>query len=188
MIKAINIRNKTERKKIPNDKPGLYTWWAEESDYSLLLNKLEINKSSIDQYVKRNGSLVCIYVGMTAQPLRSRLDSHVNRHSRASIFNYGLSTLRRSIASVVTGNLYDKKGTDEFINRLYIEFKTFDYPLKAKKTKEDIEKIETEFMKTNLCILNLKDNNHEKAADIILKLTTMRSNAMIKARKEAHKA
>lgn len=179
MIDAHDLRNRDNLLKIPNDKPGLYTWWAEEKDFQYLLERLGVAKDDIDEYVIKENGLYCIYVGIAVnESIRSRLNWHVNDSHTSSRVKHGtLSTLRQSISSLVLRNQYDKEGTDRFIDKLKIDFTVYDSPIKCCKSKASIGDKEREMLRKNLFILNIKDNNHPCAIDIKRKLKQIRKES-----------
>lgn len=123
MINAVDLRNKKELKRIDN-KPGYYKWWANKSELKFILDKLSVKFETVESAIEEKDGLFCIYVGIAVkESVRDRLDWHVNdKHSEAQVRNGTLSTLRQSISSLVSQNQYDKKGTNDFIDKLKIEY------------------------------------------------------------------
>lgn len=179
MIEAKKLRTKEILNSIPNDKPGLYTWWADEPDYLRLLDRLGVDRSNTDKFVRQTDNLYCIYVGIAVnESIQARLNWHVNDiHNEAKVKYGTLSTLRQSISSLISHNQYDKDGTNEFIDRLQIDYKTYDFPIKNELAKQIIENEEKQMMTDNLYILNIKDNYNEHAKDIKKQLSKLRKES-----------
>lgn len=83
--------------------------------------------------------------------------------------------MRQSISSLLFQNQYEKDGTDEFINGLYIEYFTLDNPIKTAEAEKKLLEIESSYMKNNLYILNIQGNHHPKAKTILSVLSSMRA-------------
>lgn len=179
MIEARRLRFKDELKFIPNDMSGLYFWWAEESEYLRLLEALGVSRTETDPFVRRDGNLFCIYVGIAVnESIRSRLNWHVNdAHTASKVKNGTLSTLRQSISSLIAHNQYDKESTNDFVDKLTIEYRTYNWPVRDKAGKSEIENMEKKMMNENLYILNIRDNKHEKATEIKKSLRKIRKTS-----------
>ena len=88
---------------------------------------------------------------------------------------YGtLSTLRQSIASIVVHNQYDKKATDNFIDKLEVEYFFNDNPIKSTDAKNELTDIEKQLLQEHLRVLNIRDNNHPCAKEIKKELKRLR--------------
>ena len=84
---------------------------------------------------------------------------------------------RQSISSVVAHNQYDKKSTDEYIDKLKVEWFTVDAVIKSHEAKEGLSKIELTLMSEHLYVLNIKDNSFPQAALIKKKLSALRKES-----------
>lgn len=160
-IPAKDLRDKEKLKTIPNDKPGWYRWWAPEEALKQLLDSEFVTKGYFNELkpkmTERDGYYY-IYVGITNDSIRNRLNWHVNDlHTEKRVNNGRLSTLRKSIASLVAGNQFNKQATNEFIDKLTIEY------FAVQLTKDAIEKNEHAEMDRNLLPLNIRDNNYPES-------------------------
>lgn len=160
-IGAIDIRNDFEIE----DKPGYYKWWASKKDFDLLLDKLNVDFESIKDYIEIKDKWYCIYVGIAVkESVHDRLKWNVmDSHSESKVRHGTLSTFRQSLSSILSNNQSDKIATDNFIDKLIIEYYLFDYPIKSSEAKEEIEAIEKDLLQKNLYILNIQDNHHIKS-------------------------
>ena len=50
-VPAYKLRDKNELKKIPNDKPGYYKWWANHDTLQIILDKLNMQFDDIKNYL-----------------------------------------------------------------------------------------------------------------------------------------
>ena len=92
---------------------------------------------------------------------------HINdTHTEAHIKYGTLSTLRQSIASIVAHDQYDKKATDNFIDKLEVEYFFNEQPIKSTSVKNELTGIEKALLQEYLRILNIRDNNHPCAKEI----------------------
>jgi len=164
---------------IPGDRPGYYKWWAEKTDLDILLDGLNLSSQDLLQFIERKQNLYCIYVGIAVnESIRSRLDWHVNDpQTESRVKNGTLSTLRQSISSAVCHNQYDKKGTDDFIDRLFVEYFDVDSRIKSTEAKDIIIAIESKMMSDNLCILNIQGNRHPASIEVKSKLKQVRKES-----------
>ncbi len=171
-IGAIDIRNDFKM----DNNPGYYKWWASKKEFNLLLDKLDIDFESIKDSIEIKDKWYCIYVGIAVkESVHNRLNWHVNdTHSESKVKHGTLSTFRQTLSSILSEDQSDKLATDNFIDKLIIEYCLFDYPIKSIEAKEEIEAIEKELLQKNLYILNIKENYHEKAKPIRKKLTKLR--------------
>lgn len=167
MVKANELRNKTSLSNIP-DQPGYYKWYAERSELDRLLDKLSVNYADIQNYLEVEGGLYCIYVGIAVkESLRKRLNWHINDpHTESRVKNGTLSTLRQSIASLIAANQYDARATNDFIDKLRVEYFPSTNPIGSQEAQVEIHTIERNAMKDHLYILNIQENKHIKAGPI----------------------
>lgn len=188
-VLAKNLRNKEFLNAIPNNMPGWYKWWATEESIELLLNSKYIDKKYLTQILpyltseKFNGvKYYSIYVGIAVKgSIRSRLNWHINQHhTKSSVESGFLSTFRKSISSLVSGNQYDEVATNNTIDKFLIEYHTIDLKSKSPEAKEKIEKIEKEEIQNHVLPINIKDNKNVIVKDFIKELKTVRKRAKIK--------
>lgn len=176
MYKANGFRNKDSLKMIPRDKPGYYKWWASKDDFLRLLSALDVPFEEVKADVEQKDGLWCIYVGIAAkESIRSRINWHINdRHTKSRVEWGTVSTLRKSISSLVAGDQYDKDATDRFIDGLFFEYFPFDGKIGDCYVGCQLHEIERKALLDKLCVLNIQDNGHEKAAEIKKKLKALR--------------
>lgn len=180
-IQASLLRIKENLKRI-SDKPGYYKWWAKKEDVEMLLVKLGINITfeDIEHYIeKKEGmDLYCIYIGIAEkESIRNRLNWHVNQEHKPSAIKSGyLSTLRQSLSSLLSHNQKDEEVTNQFIDKLYIEYFEVD-----EETEGKLREIEKEEMEKHLYILNIQGNHHSKIGEIKKKLRKLRKAGKQKA-------
>lgn len=148
--------------------PGYYKWWANKKDFLKLLSKLGSNFSDIENAVEQKNGDYCIYVGIAVkESIRSRINWHVNDvHDKKRVEKGYLSTLRKSISSVIASNQLAKHETNEFMNRLKVEIFYSNNEIKSAAAKKELEDIEKKLMLKNLYIINIRDNNHPLALNI----------------------
>ncbi len=175
MINASEFR---EEINIEN-KPGYYKWWAKKEEFDFLLNKLNVNYDDIEDSLDIKDDLFCIYVGIAVnESVAKRLDWHINeKHSFSKVKHKYLSTLRQSLSSVISNNQADEMSTNEFIDKLKVEYFLFDYPIKSDEAKSEIKAIENELLEKNLYILNIQDNKHPLAKPIKKTLKKLRKES-----------
>lgn len=178
MIDAVKLRDKSEVKKIEN-KPGYYKWWAEREDFDLILDKLNVNFDTIKDSVEIKDDLYCIYVGIAVkESVGDRLKWHVNdKHTISNVKHGFLSTFRNSISPIISDDLLNKEETDEFIDKLKVEYFLSSYDIKSEDAKNEIETIEKDLLVRNLYVLNLKDNKHPLSKPIKKELRALRKEA-----------
>jgi len=164
-----------DKKKSPKLKeieirPGYYKWWANEKDFRTILSKLGVDFDAIihKNVVERFGDLYCIYVGIAVrESIRARINWHVNdKHNKNRVERGFLSTLRKSISSIVAHNQLAKAETNDFIDRLKVEVFYSNYEIKSSEAKAEIEKIEKDLIQAKLRVLNIRDNEHPSAQSI----------------------
>ena len=128
IVKAIELRDKENLQKIKKA-PGYYKWWANRTELDVILNELNVKFDDIKSSIETQSDKFCIYIGIAVkESIRDRLNWHINDTHTETRVKYGtLSTLRQSIASIVAHDQYDKKATDDFIDKLEVEyfFKSF---------------------------------------------------------------
>ena len=178
MIKASSLRNKDALKTIPS-LPGYYKWWAARPELDVILRALNLNFSDIKTHIETRGNLFCIYVGIAAkESVRDRLNWHVNdKHTASQVIIGTLSTLRQSISSIVSHNQYDKAATDQFIDKLFLEYFYTDSPIKSEAAKTELHAIETKLMSEYLRLLNIQDNHNPLSEPIKAKLKRLRKES-----------
>lgn len=163
---AAYLREKHNLDLIPNNKPGYYKWWADKAALQIILNKLDMNFDAVGAHLEKNGDMYCIYVGVAIkESLKARLDWHINqKHKYNQIKSGTLSTLRQTISSIVSSNMADEIATNEFIDKLTVEYYLYDYPIKSKLAFDEIHRIEQQLLTSNhLYILNIQGNSHPLA-------------------------
>ena len=57
-------------------------------------------------------------------------------------------------------NQYDKEATDNFIDKLEVEYFFNDNPIKSSDAKNELTDIEKQLLQEHLRVLNIRDNNH----------------------------
>lgn len=179
MIEAEKLRNKAVLNNV-SVRPGYYKWWAKKAELDVILSALNAETPEITAALEEKEGLYCIYVGIAVkESLRKRLDWHVNdKHTASKVKNGTLSTLRQSIASIVAHNQYDKKATDAFIDKLYVEWFESKNAVKSEAAKEEIENIEKGLINGRyLRPLNIRDNKHQTAASTVKQLKKLRKES-----------
>ncbi len=172
LIPALFLRDSRYLKQISNDRPGYYKWWAKKEDVEMLLEKLGVDVTFEDiesDIEKKEGlDLYCIYIGIAVnESIRNRLNWHVNqRHSPSAVNSGFLSTLRQSLSSILSHDQMNEEVTNQFIDKLYIEYFIDENDIRSSKAKEKIREIEKKAMKNHLYILNIQGNNHSQARKI----------------------
>lgn len=181
-IKAKELRP-TEQGRSPKlleieTRPGYYKWWAKKSELNDLLKGLGETFSNVKDDIEKEDDLYCIYVGIARTSLRQRLNWHVNdKHTKKRVENGFLSTLRKSLSSVIAKDQYDKDKTNDFIDKLVVEFFYTGYKTKSEESTKKLLSIEKNLIGKNLRILNIMENNHPKAAKIKKRLQELRKEA-----------
>ena len=176
-LAAFELRDKTQFNSIPNDMPGYYKWWAKGRELQTILNKLGISFSEIETSLERDGDFYCIYVGVAIkESIRKRLNWHINQVNKSSNVKSGtLSTLRQTISSIVGENMLDNQATNDFIDKLVVEFHPVDLPIKSQLAKEYIHKIESNLLSgEHFYVLNIQENRHKLATEFGSKSTLMK--------------
>ena len=179
MISAKQLREKIDIE----EKPGYYKWWAQKNEFDYLLKKLNINFEDIEDSLEIKDNLYCIYVGIAVnESVADRLNWHINdKHSLSKVKHKTLSTLRQTISSIISNNQADEAGTNEFIDKLKVEYYLLDYQIKSEKAKSEIKAIEDDLLQKKLYILNIQDNHHPLSKPIKIKLKKLRKDSNAKA-------
>ena len=171
-VNAVALRDKMNLNAIPDDKPGYYKWWANKDELLIILDKLNMQFDDIANSLERKDGKYCIYVGVAIkESIRKRLNWHVNdKHTDNRVKNGTLSTLRKSIVSLVGDDAFDKAATNEFIDRLDIEYYSSDNPIKSQAAMVELHTIEKDLLSGKyLYILNIQENKHALAPKQLLK-------------------
>ena len=178
MIKASSLRDKEHLKSI-SALPGYYKWWAAQSELDVILKALNINFSDINNALEIKDGLFCIYVGIAVkESVRARLDWHVNdKHTASQVLNGTLSTLRQSISSIVAGNQSDKEATNNFIDKLYVEYFYCNEPIKSEAAKISLHETEKKLLAEYLRVLNIQENHHPLSMPIKTALKELRKQS-----------
>lgn len=183
LIPAFFLRDNRYLKQISNDRPGYYKWWAKKEDVEMLLEKLGVDVTFEDiesDIEKKEGmDLYCIYIGIAVnESIRNRLNWHVNQgHTSSAVKSGFLSTLRQSLSSILSHDQMNEEVTNQFIDKLYIEYFIDENDIRSPKAKEKIREIEKKAMKKHLYILNIQGNNHSQARKIKKILRKLRKDS-----------
>jgi len=185
IIQAKHLRNSDELKNVPDNRPGWYRWWTQEEEVRALLNSRFISRAYFDDLIsvlrKGDGALrdyYYVYTGITVKDsIRSRLNWHINQHHTDSAVHSGrLSTLRQTIASLVAGNQWDEAATNNFIDKMTVEYFPVEYPIKSEKAKAFLEDNEKKEMRDNVLPLNIQNNKRVEVYDFIHDLKDARKS------------
>ena len=185
-ILAKELRNPSHLKEVPKDMPGWYSWWAPEEAIKMLLNSSYISNKYLSNLLSHltikniNGkNYYYIYVGIAVkESIQRRLNWHINQHhTKSSVESGFLSTLRKSISSLLAFNQYDEYITNDFINMLIVEYHPVNLPIKSNEAKEKIESIEKKEIANNVLILNIKGNKNALVKDYLKELKKVRKNS-----------
>jgi hypothetical protein len=104
------------------------------------------------------------------------LDWHINqRHTEGAVQNGTLSTLRQSLSSLVAGDQYNEAATNDFIDKLLIEYFPVEYEIKSTEAKIFLEENERNEMSSHVLILNIKDNKRLEVKDFRKDLSRLRT-------------
>lgn len=187
-VYAKDLRKKENLLKIP-DKPGLYKWWASQKALEELLNynKINLDKDYINSIIENlttyetidGEKYYYVYVGIAVnESVRKRIDWHINQHHTPSAVNSGfLSTLRKSISSLIVQDQFNESKTNELIDMLKVEYITIDSKIHSLEAKEKLHSKENEEMKNNVLPLNIKGNKNEKLKEYKKQLMKLRKEA-----------
>lgn len=175
MINACDLRQKDNLLKIEK-KAGFYKWYAEKAELNFILQKLGVSFADIQSALEIKNNLYCIYVGIAAkESVRERLNWHINqKHTESNVRHGTLSTLRQSIASIVSQRQGDEKSTNHFIDKLKLEYFVVDDAIKSENAQKNLIQTEEDLMKNHLYVLNIQKNYHPLASPIRKKLKQLR--------------
>ena len=176
---ASELRKKEVLGKVSDKKPGYYKWWAQQNEFDLILKELGLTHDDIDKDVLKEDGWYCIYIGIAGnESIRKRLKWHVSDHHTASKIKHGtLSTLRQSISSIIAHDQFAEDATNEFIDKLKIEYHDVEEGI-SKEKKGKLEKIEKKAMDANWYVLNIQCNNYsDKAKETKRRLKTLRKQS-----------
>lgn len=185
-VLASDLRNKENLKKIPNNMPGYYKWWAPKKSLELLLNSKYLKNNYLKKLLPylttstyKGKKYYYIYVGIAVkESIQSRLDWHVNQHhTKSSVESGFLSTFRQSISSLAAFNQFDENTTNELIDTLVIEYYQINLPIKSTEAKEKIEMFEKNELFNHLLPINIKDNKNAIVKDFLKELKVIRKSS-----------
>ena len=188
IVEAKKLRNVDFLNTISKNMPGWYKWWAPKDALEKLLNSPYIKDKYFDELVPyltkkkiNNKDYYYIYVGIAVkESINKRLNWHVNQHHTDSAIKSGmLSTLRKTISSLVAANQYNEKLTNELIDMLVIEYYPVNFPIKSKKAKKIIEDIEIEQIQNNVLPLNIMCNKNKIVKKFLKELTSIRKESLM---------
>lgn len=188
LMPAKELRDKNNIIKIDDNKPGWYKWWCPLKELKILLNSKYIKNKYLEELLpnltkrKINGKeYYYIYVGVAInESIRDRLNWHVNQHhSKSSVESGFLSTLRQTLSSLVAGNQYDEDKTNQFIDKLFIEYSSINLSIHSKEAKLKIDEIEKNEINNNLLPLNIRDNKNNLIRIYIKELSDCRKQSKI---------
>lgn len=192
IVKAKELRKKAVLDKVPNS-PGMYEIFAKEDDVKALLSSKYISKGYFGKIFTQDninkGLIVSIdfegekyyriYVGIaTDESLRDRLDRHINRSAR-------VSTLRRSIAALISGDQSREGETNDFLDKLVVRYTDYPYKVKSREARKEIGRLEKEEMQKTILPLNIRDNHRDELKDFKSDLKKARTEAKNKGKKNA---
>lgn len=94
----------------------------------------------ITKVLLKKNNWYCIYIGVvTKESVRDRINWHINDiHNESAVRKGWLSTLRESISSVIAKNQYDKEATNNFIDKLKVEYFEINLQIKSEVAKGEI--------------------------------------------------
>jgi hypothetical protein len=189
IIQAQSLRSKANLAAIPHDLPGWYRWWAREVDAAALLDSPYIPRKFspvlLAHLTRGAGALsgYCyIYTGIAVEgSVRARLDWHINQlHTESAVKSGTLSTLRQSIASLCAGNQRNEAATNNFIDKLVVEYFPVEYSIHSESAKLFLENNEEKEMDEHVLILNIKGNRRAEVKPFLSALTNARKIAKYK--------
>ena len=194
---AHELRATENLHKVPNDKPGWYRWRAPIQALEKLLDSTYISEKYMTQLMPflhrkkfNRDDYFCIYIGVAInESIRDRLNWHVNQHHTKSAMQSGfLSTLRKTISSLVSGNQYNEVATNGLIDHLLIEYYARDYPIKSDIAKSMIDKIGRDEMENNILPLNIMGNHHIMIQSFLADLKKARKQSSRHIARDEHHA
>ena len=163
-----------------------YRWWCSKKELNKLLNSEYISEKHLEEILPHltkkeinRKTYYYIYVGVAInESIKDRLNWHVNQHhSKSSVESGFLSTLRQSLSSLVAGNQYDEIATNNFIDKLIIEYNDINLPIHSKEAKKELETIEKSEMKNNTLPLNIRDNKNVIIYNYLKELSNCRKQS-----------
>ena len=186
LIQAKMLRNISELNKIPNDRSGWYRWWAKETEIQALLDSRFLTQNYFDALIaylpKGTGGIKdyrCIYIGVAVkESIRARLNWHVNQHhAESAVMNGTLSTLRQTLSSLIAGDQRNESATNDFIDKLVVEYFPVEYLIKSPEAKKYLENNEEKEISECVLILNIKSNKRQEVKDFSKELSKLRSSS-----------
>jgi len=186
LIYAKDCRYKLFLKTIPGDKPGWYKWYAPIESVNVLLNSSHIEGKFFEDIlpllskIEHEGkAYYCIYVGQAVkESIRARLDWHVNqKHTRTAVESGFLSTFRKTIASLITGDQMDEVATNDLIDTLVVDYYSVDFIIKSDEARKVIDGIERYEMNNIVSPLNIQGNKRVEVMAFKKELMRVRKNA-----------
>ena len=186
VVSAKVLRQKDMLALIPDDKPGWYRWWAPQKALESLLNSPYISKPYLNELIPhlcsymREQEYFYIYVGVAInESIRDRLNWHINqRHTESAVKSGFLSTLRKTISSLVAGDQYNESATNELIDQLIVEYSAMDLPIKDPTAKSVITSIEDIEIQKHVIPLNIKGNKRSVLKPFLLELKKSRKQSL----------
>ena len=169
MISVKNLREKTASRIVPKDKPGYYIWWAEKTEFDFILDALDVRYEDVCNDVLQKNGLYSIYLGIAShESIYQRVVKwHIlQHHTFSNVRNKYLSTLRKTISSLISHNQLDEKGTNSFMDKLKVDYTAIDSDL-GDEAEKKLHTIELESFSKNLYILNIQDNHYNELTDKI---------------------
>jgi len=180
--KAKTLRNKDILDIIVPDLQGYYRWWAEEKELDIILKTLTKNPQAIKSQIEKNKGLYCLCDGFAIkESLRQKLDSEVNDPHTVQRVRTGLiSEFRQNIASIVAHNQYFKQTTNDFIDKLYIEFVPMKNQIQSDNAEEKLRNLDKNLINNKFFRpLNTDNNNHTLADEIIKALENLKKESKL---------
>ncbi len=188
LIQAKDCRNKLFLRTIPHDKPGWYKWFAPLASVMALLDSKYLCGSFSERLLPLLSSIdfkgetfYCIYIGLAVkESVQARLDWHINqKHALTAVKRGGfLSTFRRTLSALVSGDQTDGEATNKIIDTFLVDYYVKDFAIKSEEARIAIGAIEREEINLAFSPLNIKDNKRVEAAEFIKELKKARKNAM----------
>ena len=154
LVKWFNTRASQARIHGFKPRTGYHFEISRQKYLVFLLEKLDINIDDIKNSLEIKANLYCIYIGKTTnRPVSKCLDDHINMHHYESNVTQGfLSTFRQSISSIVSLNQADEESTNEFIDKLKVEYYLSDNPMNSKQLKNELNSIINDSLEKHLYI------------------------------------
>ena len=163
IVNAKDLRTKDNLIKIPRTSPGYYKWWATYDSLLVLLSRLHLDFDAIADFLETKNGLFCIYIGIAVkESIRDRLDWHINQiNIERNVKNGTLSTFRQTISSLVGKNMLDNQATNDYIDKLVVEYFVGDYSIKSQEATVELHGIERGLLSSPyLYLLNIQENKH----------------------------